>query len=68
MADEARHVEIGLDQVYTKAALSRLRDGLVRHLGESWTADRGGLVAAIRSLDKLLELHLAKMEVADQAE
>src|SRR5437867_97463 len=25
-----RHVEIGLDQVYTNAALSRLRSGLVR--------------------------------------
>ena len=36
----ARHVEIGLDQVYTNVALSRLRDGLIRLMGESWTGDR----------------------------
>ena len=64
----ARHVEIGLDQVYTNAAMSRLRDGLVRHLGESWAGDRDGLVAAIRSLNKLLDLDLAKIEDAYQAE
>lgn len=64
----ARHVEIGLDQVYTNVALSRLRDGLVRHLGESWAGDRDGLVAAIRSLNKLLDLDLAKMEDAYQSE
>ena len=45
-----RHVEISLDQVYTNTALSRLRDGLVRYLGESWTADRPSLVAVIRPL------------------
>ncbi len=64
----ARHVEIGLDQVYTNAAMSRLRDGLVRQLGESWTGDRDGLVAAIRSLNKLVDLDLAKIEDAYQAE
>jgi signal transduction histidine kinase len=64
----ARHVEIGLDQVYTNVALSRLRDGLVRLLGESWPADRTDLVAAIRSLNKLLDLDLAKIEDAYQAE
>jgi signal transduction histidine kinase len=64
----ARHVEIGLDQVYTNAALSRLRDGLVRHLGELWPGDRAGLVAAIRSLNKLLDLDLAKIEDAYQSE
>jgi two-component system, NtrC family, sensor kinase len=64
----ARHVEIGLDQVYTNVALSRLRDGLVRHLGESWSGDRDGLVAAIRSLNKLLDLDLAKIQDAYQSE
>src|SRR5262245_52204633 len=34
-----RHVEIGLDQVYTNAALSRLRTGLVRALQEHWRGD-----------------------------
>src|SRR5215475_10427687 len=31
-----RHVEIGLDQVYTNMALSRLRTGLLRALDEAW--------------------------------
>ncbi len=64
----ARHVEIGLDQVYTNVALSRLRDGLVRLIFESWSGDRAGLVAAIRSLNKLIDLDLAKIEDAYQAE
>jgi truncated hemoglobin YjbI len=64
----ARHVEIGLDQVYTSVALSRLREGLVRHLGESWSRDQVGLVAAIRSLNRLLDLDLAMIEDAYQAE
>src|SRR6185295_19797817 len=34
-----RHVEIGLDQVYTNAALSRLRSGLLATIAESWQGD-----------------------------
>jgi signal transduction histidine kinase len=64
----ARHVEIGLDQVYINVALSRLRDGLIRLMSESWTEDCDDLVAAIRSLNKLLDLDLAKVEDAYQAE
>ncbi len=64
----ARHVEIGLDQVYTNVALSRLRDGLVRLLGESWPGDQAGLITAIRALNKLLDLDLAKIEDAYQAQ
>lgn len=63
-----RHVEIGLDQVYTNAALSRLRNGLVGALGAGWPGDRSGLVATIRSLNKLLDLDLAKLEDAYQTE
>jgi len=40
----------------------------VRHLGESWPGDREGLVAAIRSLNKRLDLDLAKIEDAYQSE
>ncbi len=43
-----RHVEIGLDQVYTNVALSRLRAGLVRALGESWPGEPAGLIATVR--------------------
>lgn len=63
-----RHVEIGLDQVFTNVALSRLRTGLVGALGSSWPGDRAGLVKAIQSLNKLIDLDLATIEDAYQAE
>src|SRR5215207_4150313 len=63
-----RHVEIGLDQVYTNVALSRLRTGLIAALGDSWTGEPPTLVATIRSLDKLVDLDLAMIEDAYQAE
>jgi two-component system, NtrC family, sensor kinase len=63
-----RHVEIGLDQVFTNVALSRLRTGMIGALGNSWQGDRKGLVAAIQSLNKLIDLDLAKIEDAYQAE
>src|SRR5579872_1855244 len=63
-----RHVEIGLDQVYTNVALSRLRAGLIQALGETWQGDREGLIATIKSLNKLIDLDLAKIEDAYQAE
>ncbi len=63
-----RHVEIGLDQVYTNAALSRLRTGLVRALHEHWPGDSTELRATVRSLNTLLDLDLAIIEDAYQAE
>jgi len=63
-----RHVEIGLDQVFTNLALSRLRTGLIGALGERWQGEREGLVATIHSLNKLLDLDLAEIEDAYQAE
>ncbi len=63
-----RHVEIGLDQVFTNVALSRLRTGLMGALGRAWPGDQAGLVATLQSLNKLLDLDLAKIEDAYQAE
>jgi signal transduction histidine kinase len=63
-----RHVEIGLDQVYTNVALSRLRTGLVRALHESWVGEPEGLKATVRALNTLLDLDLAIIEDAYQAE
>jgi signal transduction histidine kinase len=63
-----RHVEIGLDQVYTNVALSRVRGGLVAALAGAWAGDPAGLVATIQSLNKLMDLDLAKIEDAYQAE
>jgi two-component system, NtrC family, sensor kinase len=63
-----RHVEIGLEQVYTNVALSRLRTGLVRSLQECWQGDEGTLKETVRSLEQLLDLDLAIIEDAYQAE
>jgi signal transduction histidine kinase len=63
-----RHVEIGLDQVYTNVALSRLRKNLVRALDESWTGSSDELLATRRALNMLLDLDLAIIEDAYQAE
>jgi signal transduction histidine kinase len=63
-----RHVEIGLNQVYTNAALSRLRRGLLDALEAEWHGDLRQLVAARKSLNILLDLDLAIVEDAYQAE
>lgn len=63
-----RHVEIGLDQTYTNVALSRLRTGLSRALQANWLGDSGELFAIQRSLNKLLDLDLAIIELAYQTE
>jgi signal transduction histidine kinase len=64
----SRHVEIGLDQVYTNVALSRLRTGLIRSLHDAWTGDPTALEETVRALNKLLDLDLAIIEDAYQAE
>jgi signal transduction histidine kinase len=63
-----RHVEIGLDQVYTNVALSRLRRGLHRALDDHWQGEAGESLAVRRSLNTLLDLDLAIIEDAYQAE
>src|ERR1043165_8953148 len=57
-----RHVEIGLDQVYTNVALSRLRGGMTAVAEQQWTGDPATLHLALRSLNKLLDLDLAIIE------
>jgi signal transduction histidine kinase len=63
-----RHVEIGLSQVYTNVALSRLRNGLLRALEEGWTREPATLWATEMSLNMLMDLDLAIIEDAYQAE
>jgi signal transduction histidine kinase len=63
-----RHVEIGLDQVYTNVALSRLRQGLLQALEERLQGDNREALASRRSLNMLLDLDLAIIEDAYQAE
>lgn len=67
----SRHVEIGLDQVYTNAALSRLRKGFhdaLEDLSRAGKLPPDNLRSIGRSLDKLLDLDLAIIEDAYQAE
>jgi signal transduction histidine kinase len=63
-----RHVEIGLDQVYTNVALSRLRRGLLKILEEFRQEDSREGMALRRSLNTLLDLDLAIIEDAYQSE
>jgi len=63
-----KHVEIGLDQVYTNVALSRLRGGLQRILEDCWQSNPQEALAVRRSLDTLLDLDLAIIEDAYQTE
>jgi PAS domain S-box-containing protein len=55
-----KHVEIGLPQVYAAAALSRLRNGMIRTLRAQWRGgDEEALSLTLQSLNKLLDLDLA---------
>jgi signal transduction histidine kinase len=63
-----RHVEIGLDQVYTNVALSRLRRGLLRALEQLPQSSVADAMAIRRSLNTLLDLDLAIIEDAYQTE
>jgi len=63
-----RHVEIGLNQVYNNAALSRLRCGLLAAIAKEWQGDFQELLRVRESLNKLLDLDLAIIEDAYQTE
>ena len=63
-----RHVEIGLDQVYTNVALSRIRNGLIDVLCNSWQGPQPELALTIKALNRLLDLDLAIIEDAYQYE
>ena len=54
-----KHVEIGLSQIYTAAALSRLRNGMIQVLRSNWLDDQTTLSLTLQSLNKLLDLDLA---------
>lgn len=64
-----KHVAIGLDQVYTNAALARLRRGLTQALARGWPANgQDSLPEVLISLNMLLDLDLAIIEDAYQQE
>jgi two-component system sensor kinase FixL len=59
-----RHVEIGLDQIYTNMAFTRLRDQLTSILTSNWQGSSAAMAKSIRSLNKLLDLDLAIIQEA----
>ena len=63
-----RHVEIGLDQVYTNMALSRLRRGIHNTVERAWAGEYSELLKTRDALNMLLDLDLAIIEDAYQAE
>lgn len=63
-----RHVEIGLPQVYTAAAFSRLRNGMIRIIRSDWREDESTLSLSLQSLNKLLDLDLAIISDAYETE
>jgi len=63
-----RHVEIGLDQVYTNAALSRLRNGILNLIDPSRHDTAAQTLATRASLNTLIDLDLAIIEDAYQTE
>lgn len=63
-----RHAEIGLDQVFTNVALSRLRRGLHGVLDEFWTGSVQELLELRVTVNTLIDLDLALIEDAYQTE
>lgn len=63
-----RHVDVGLDQLYTNASLSRLRRGLLLALDDAWTGSPAELSDYRDSLNALLDLNLAIIEHAYHTE
>ena len=63
-----RHAELGLDQVYCNVAMGRIRKGLLEELCRVWDRQPAGLHRAIGALNSLLDLDLAIIEEAYQAE
>lgn len=63
-----RHVEIGLDQVYTNVALARLRRGVLTVLERHWTGPHEELLKVRGTVNTLIDLDLALIEDAYQTE
>ncbi len=63
-----RHVDIGLDQIYTNVALSRLRHNMRAVLRRDWPGPVPDLIRVLNSLDRLIDLDLAIIESAYQEE
>jgi PAS domain S-box-containing protein len=63
-----RHAEIGLNPAYTAAAMSRLRNGITRILADAGSISAEDLPIITQSFNKLLDLDLAIIQDAYEAE
>lgn len=63
-----RHAEIGLNPAYTSAAMSRLRNGLIDILGTADNLTPDAHRRLVQSFNKLLDLDLAIIQDAYEAE
>jgi signal transduction histidine kinase len=63
-----RHVEVGLNPIYMNAAVAWLRQRLFHLIMQVWKGPLEGLLATLQALNKLLDLDLAIIEAAYQAE
>ena len=63
-----RHAEIGLHPAYTRAAVTRLRQGLIRIVAEIPNQSPASFCELTQSINKLLDLDLAIIQEAYHAE
>ena len=63
-----RHAEIGLNPAYTSAAMSRLRNGLINILATETSHSPAEFCGLVQSFNKLLDLDLAIIQDAYEAE
>jgi two-component system sensor kinase FixL len=63
-----RHSEIGLNPAFVAAAMSRLRNGLIAIAGDTLSDSPQELPEIVHSLNKLLDVELAIIQDAYQAE
>jgi len=63
-----RHVQIGLESVWVSAAMSRLRDRMIRSLVARFPSERTDLPEVISAISRMMDLDLAIIQDAYQAE
>jgi two-component system sensor kinase FixL len=63
-----QHVEVGLHPAYTRAAMARLRNGLIKILADNYSGPATEFCNLVQSFNKLLDLDLALIQDAYHAE
>jgi two-component system sensor kinase FixL len=63
-----QHAEVGLHPAYTRAAMARLRNGLIRILADNFSGTTTEFCQLVQSFNKLLDLDLAIVQDAYHAE